>query len=142
MQYTGFELQVVGGCWYVLAFQRVTLCLRQQCQKNNNCDLISLACYKTACNNSTQPSAIDGLSCNNSTTSTGFQNVAACLSDDGSFLYGIYDTARQVVSSNSITVKILYPIFWGIMILRYIKLILKEKKNQRKRESVDIIYTQ
>lgn len=116
MQHDGFEFQVVGGCWYVLAIQRVASCLQQQCQKNNTCELMSLACYKIACKPSL-PSVADKLSCNNFTTSVG-QNIEICLYADGSFLYGIYDSARQVVASDSIAVKILYPIFWGIMILR------------------------
>lgn len=121
--------QVAGGCWYVLAIQRAVLCLQKQCQKNNNCQLVSLACYKKACN-PPLPSDIDGLSCKNYNTSVGLQNAAACLNGDGWFLYGIYDSARQVVSSNSIAVKILYPIFWGIMILRYKQTYYKSTNDQ------------
>ncbi|MCE3052362.1 hypothetical protein HAX54_052393 [Datura stramonium] len=40
-----------------------------------------------------------------------------CLDVNGPFPYGIYQWALPVVSSRSITVKILYPIFWGLMTL-------------------------
>lgn len=43
-----------------------------------------------------------------------------CLDADGPYQYGIYKWALPVVSSSSIAVKILYPIFWGLMTLRYI----------------------
>ncbi|KAK4346447.1 hypothetical protein RND71_032786 [Anisodus tanguticus] len=40
-----------------------------------------------------------------------------CLDVNGPFPYGIYQWALPVVSSRSVTVKILYPIFWGLMTL-------------------------
>ncbi|KAL5217628.1 hypothetical protein ABZP36_018312 [Zizania latifolia] len=45
------------------------------------------------------------------------QNVPACLSGNGLYAYGIYKGALPVISSNSFAVKILYPIFWGLMTL-------------------------
>lgn len=47
------------------------------------------------------------------------QTIHACLSGNGPFNFGIYIQALPVISSNSIAVKILYPIFWGLMTLRY-----------------------
>lgn len=72
---------VAGGCWYVLAIQRVASCLKQQCSGNRSC------------------------------------NISMCLDADGPYQYGIYKWALPVVSSSSIAVKILYPIFWGLMTL-------------------------
>ncbi|KAK4393161.1 Cyclic nucleotide-gated ion channel 2 [Sesamum angolense] len=40
-----------------------------------------------------------------------------CLDVNGPFPYGIYEWALPVVSSSSVAVKILYPIFWGLMTL-------------------------
>ncbi|KAF5961783.1 hypothetical protein HYC85_002992 [Camellia sinensis] len=40
-----------------------------------------------------------------------------CLDVNGPYPYGIYKWALPVISSNSVTVKILYPIFWGLMTL-------------------------
>ncbi|KAE8021758.1 hypothetical protein FH972_007622 [Carpinus fangiana] len=40
-----------------------------------------------------------------------------CLDVNGPFNYGIYKWALPVISSNSLAVKILYPIFWGLMTL-------------------------
>ncbi|XP_010904936.1 cyclic nucleotide-gated ion channel 2 [Elaeis guineensis] len=108
---------VAGGCWYVLAIQRVASCLQQQCQKNNNCDLMSIACSREACNRLSLPAGINEQSCMNNLASVGNQNLLSCLNVDGPFQYGIYDAALPVISSNSLVVKILYPIFWGLMTL-------------------------
>ncbi|KAG1341983.1 hypothetical protein COCNU_05G002120 [Cocos nucifera] len=117
-----------GACWYVLAIQRVASCLRQQCQKNNNCDLMSMACSKEACNPLSLPAGIEELSCIDNLTFVGNQNLHACLNVDGPFQYGIYDAALPVISSNSLVVKILYPTFWGLVTLSH----GKEKKDAAK----------
>ncbi|KAH6830368.1 Cyclic nucleotide-regulated ion channel family protein [Perilla frutescens var. hirtella] len=75
--------QVAGGCWYVLAIQRVASCLKQQQRESDGNNL----------------------------------NVSMCLDVNGTYQYGIYKWGLPVVSSNSIAVKILYPIFWGLMTL-------------------------
>ncbi|XP_050227812.1 cyclic nucleotide-gated ion channel 2 [Mercurialis annua] len=101
---------VAGGCWYVLAIQRVASCLRQQCQRKPNCDLF-LSCSEEICY---QFSTIGG-SCNSNSTAP--LRKPMCLDIAGPFKYGIYKTALPVISSNSLAVKILYPIFWGLMTL-------------------------
>ncbi|KAK6129199.1 hypothetical protein DH2020_037029 [Rehmannia glutinosa] len=101
---------VAGGCWYVLAIQRVASCLKQQCGKSGSCNL-SLSCSDEVCSGS-----ILGNPCE--TNSTIVVGEPLCLDVDGPFRYGIYKWALPVVSSNSVAVKILYPIFWGLMTLR------------------------
>lgn len=108
---------VAGGCWYVLAIQRIASCLKQQCENNNNCDLLSLSCSKDACYRLPLPSGLDELSCRNLTASLVSQHNPVCLDSSGPYPYGIYNGALAVVSSNSLAVKILYPIFWGLMTL-------------------------
>ncbi|KAJ3702806.1 hypothetical protein LUZ61_006511 [Rhynchospora tenuis] len=89
---------VAGSCWYMLAIQRVVSCVENQCQINNSCNLPKhLSC-------------IDGM------TFVANQTVQ-CLSGLGPFNYGIYIQALPVISSASIVIKILYPIFWGLMTL-------------------------
>lgn len=119
------DFQVVGGCWYLLAIQRFASCLKQQCQKNNSCNLMSLTCSTAGLSPIFSSSPAYNL-----TASTAGWNIQACLDGDGSFPYGIYDSAPPVVSSNSLAVKILYPIFWGLMTLRYkqFETILTNKK--------------
>lgn len=95
--------QVAGGCWYVLAIQRVASCFQFQCQKNDTCHLLSHACSDGFCKT-------NELICS---------SIAVCFNGDGSFQYGIYDWAVPVVSSSSLAVKILYSLFWGLMTLRY-----------------------
>ncbi|KAE8661347.1 Cyclic nucleotide-gated ion channel 2 [Hibiscus syriacus] len=88
---------VAGGCWYVLTMQRIALCLRQQCARNEQCGKLSLSC-----------------GAGDSSKVTG---RPLCFDVKGPFGYGIYQWALPVVSSNSVAVKILYPIFWGLMTL-------------------------
>ncbi|CAN6322538.1 unnamed protein product [Urochloa humidicola] len=108
---------IAGGCWYVLAIQRIASCLQEECKKNNSCDLLQLGCSKEICFRAPWSSNINGSPCDANMTSFGQQNVSTCLSGNGSFAYGIYLGALPVISSNSLAVKILYPIFWGLMTL-------------------------
>ncbi|KAI0527491.1 hypothetical protein KFK09_003092 [Dendrobium nobile] len=111
---------VAGGCWYVLTIQRIASCLKQQCEKNKTCDLLSFACSKQVCYDLPFSSNVKSISCqafNFTTETTAVQNDPTCLQVNGPFPYGIYNTALPVVSSNSLAVKILYPIFWGLMTL-------------------------
>ncbi|KAL4368573.1 hypothetical protein GQ457_05G009920 [Hibiscus cannabinus] len=104
---------VAGGCWYVLAIQRVALCLRQQCGRNEQCKL-SLSCSDKGCYQGLFPAAeAVGNACGGN--STKLVGRPLCLDVDGPFNYGIYQSALPVVSSNSLAVKIFYPIFWGLM---------------------------
>ncbi|KAJ7971037.1 putative Cyclic nucleotide-gated ion channel [Quillaja saponaria] len=105
---------VAGGCWYVLAIQRVALCLRQQCERTNGCNL-PLSCAEEVCYQFLLPAGTIGNPCGgNSTMVVG---KPLCLDVHGPFKYGIYQWALPVISSNSLAVKILYPIFWGLMTL-------------------------
>ncbi|KAA8530410.1 hypothetical protein F0562_005119 [Nyssa sinensis] len=105
---------VAGGCWYVLAIQRVASCLRQQCDRKNKCSL-SLSCSEEVCYQFLLPADTVGNPCGGNSTTT--VRKPLCLDINGPFPYGIYKWALPVISSNSITVKILYPIFWGLMTL-------------------------
>ncbi|PIM99041.1 K+-channel ERG [Handroanthus impetiginosus] len=104
---------VAGGCWYVLAIQRVASCLKQQCERNNMCNL-SLSCSEEVCYQFLPSGTMNNPCGGNSTMVLG---KPLCLDSNGPFRYGIYKWALPVVSSNSIAVKILYPIFWGLMTL-------------------------
>ncbi|KAK6928134.1 Ion transport domain [Dillenia turbinata] len=105
---------VAGGCWYVLAIQRVASCLRQQCGRTGKCNL-SLACKEEVCYQFLVPTDTIGNPCNGNSTMQ--VRMPLCLDVNGPFGYGIYQSALPVISSNSLTVKILYPIFWGLMTL-------------------------
>lgn len=111
-----FVFQVAGGCWYILAIQRVASCIREQCEMHNTCNLVSLSCRKGVCYGLPLLLDMGEYSCDNNATTT--NKIPECLDRNGSFPYGIYQLALPVVSSNSLVVKILYPIFWGLMTLR------------------------
>ncbi|KAL3643888.1 Cyclic nucleotide-gated ion channel 2 [Castilleja foliolosa] len=106
---------VAGGCWYVLAIQRVASCLKQQCELNGSCNL-SLSCSEEVCYQFLSPQDTLGNPCGGG-NSTIIRREPMCLDINGPFAYGIYKWALPVVSSNSVAVKILYPIFWGLMTL-------------------------
>ncbi|KAG5247381.1 cyclic nucleotide-gated ion channel [Salix suchowensis] len=105
---------VAGGCWYVLTIQRVASCLRQSCESKPNCDL-SLACSEEVCYQFLFPEGTIGNPCGSNSTNT--VRMPMCLDVNGAFNYGIYKWALPVISSNSLAVKILYPIFWGLLTL-------------------------
>ncbi|KAJ6421590.1 hypothetical protein OIU84_028877 [Salix udensis] len=102
---------VTGGCWYVLATERVATCLQKQCERNGNCNL-TLQCSTNVCYRFMYPADKYGNPCGRNST---WIAKPLCLDDDGPFNYGIYSPALLVVSSNSLAVKILYPIFWGLL---------------------------
>ncbi|XP_024960206.1 cyclic nucleotide-gated ion channel 2-like [Cynara cardunculus var. scolymus] len=106
---------VAGGCWYVLAIQRVVVCLRKRCNMKNSCNL-TLSCADEICYQFLLPEGTFGDRCAGNSTTSEFRKPA-CLDVNGPFNYGIYRWALPVISSNSLTVKILYPIFWGLMSL-------------------------
>ncbi|KAM7516733.1 hypothetical protein LguiA_006316 [Lonicera macranthoides] len=105
---------VAGGCWYVLAIQRVASCLRQQCERKNTCDL-SLSCSEEICYQFLLPAGTIGNPCGGNSTT--MLRKPLCLDVNGPFRYGIYKWALPVISSNSVYVKIIYPIFWGLYTL-------------------------
>ncbi|XVF58377.1 hypothetical protein PTKIN_Ptkin07bG0061800 [Pterospermum kingtungense] len=102
---------VAGGCWYVLATQRVVTCLRQQCERSAYCDPSS-SCSKGVCSQYLSPAKVLKGQCGGNSTTMA---KSFCFDPDGPFQYGIYEPALPVISSNSLAVKILYPIFWGLL---------------------------
>ncbi|XP_028759376.1 cyclic nucleotide-gated ion channel 2-like [Neltuma alba] len=105
---------VTGGCWYVLAIQRVASCLQRQCESSPGCSL-PLSCSEEVCyQHLLRKSTLENLCHGNSTVVV---RKTLCLDFEGPFKYGIYQWAIPVISSNSLAVKILYPIFWGLMAL-------------------------
>ncbi|KAK9073930.1 hypothetical protein SSX86_006524 [Deinandra increscens subsp. villosa] len=106
---------VVGACWYAFAIQRVLLCIREQCNKKDTCNL-ALSCADEVCFQLSLPETKVGDRCaGNSTTSSVGKSL--CLDIDGPYNYGIYGWALPAISSNSFTFKILYTFFWGLFSL-------------------------
>ncbi|EPS58125.1 hypothetical protein M569_16691, partial [Genlisea aurea] len=103
---------VAGGCWYGLAIQRVASCLQQQCRGIAACNL-SLSCSDEV-RFGFSPQANSSGDFNS--TVVGIYR-SSCFDVNGPFRYGIYQSALPIVSGDSIAVKILYPIFWGLMTL-------------------------
>lgn len=102
---------VAGGCWYVLAIQRVAACLHRQCKNTNDCNLLMLGCSKPIRYSLDKDDLLPSTWGKNDTFHSG------CLSGDGAFHYGIYKWALPLVTSTRWTERTLYPIFWGLMTL-------------------------
>ncbi|EOY03583.1 Cyclic nucleotide-regulated ion channel family protein isoform 3 [Theobroma cacao] len=102
---------VAGGCWYVLATQRVVTCLQQQCERSASCNPSS-SCSKRVCSQYLSPANVLSSQCGGKSIT---MTKSFCFDPDGPFRYGIYEPAPPVISSNSLAVKILYPIFWGLL---------------------------
>ncbi|KAJ4960536.1 hypothetical protein NE237_020446 [Protea cynaroides] len=87
---------VLGGCWYALAIHRIGSCVAKLCDGGKKCNA-TMFCG----NNSTRP--------------TGIPDGSTCLNINGPYRYGIYKETIPVVSSDSLAVKISYPIYWGML---------------------------
>lgn len=105
---------VAGACWYLLASQRVATCLIEQCKNESGCNLKLLGC--------SQPTLYRGLGLvdkpdfawNNNQTL-----LSLCFNSQNnqSYNYGIFQWAVSLVIGHSLSAKLLYPIFWGLMTL-------------------------
>lgn len=104
---------VCGGCWYLLSIQRVTACLRQHCEGTPRCNL-PIACANEICYTFVSSKETLGNPC---AATTVMVEKPLCLDADGPFRHGIYEWALPVITSKSIVIKIIYPIFWGLLTL-------------------------
>ncbi|KAM1141814.1 hypothetical protein FF1_041662 [Malus domestica] len=94
---------IVGGCWYVLATQRVMSCFQQQCDRSLNCNL-SIYCSKEIFSNGKFSGG------------SAFTKIKTlCLDKDTPFKYGIYQPLLDVYAGSTLAVRILYPIYWGLI---------------------------
>lgn len=109
------ELQAAGACWYLLGVQRSAKCLKEQCESTMGCDLRMLSCKEPVYYGTTEmvlDRARLAWAQNN-------QARSICLDINTNYTYGAYKWTIQLVSNESRLEKILFPIFWGLMTLRY-----------------------
>ncbi|KAH9626800.1 hypothetical protein KSS87_001959 [Heliosperma pusillum] len=118
----GFALNVIvyfvashaaGACWYLLGIQRVTKCLRQQCNEMKGCNTKLLA---------SQQSIFYGtytMISDHARLLWASNNAARtkCLKSYDNYEYGAYKWVVYLVTNNNRFEKILMPIFWGLMTL-------------------------
>ncbi|CAL0308371.1 unnamed protein product [Lupinus luteus] len=101
-----------GGVWYMLAIQRVGTCIKQQCQRTPGCNL-SVGSI--------------GNPCTGNIKLAGKEPV--CLSAEGAFKFGIYEWALPIISAESLAIKFLYPIYWGMINLSTVGNVLEPSRN-------------
>ena len=107
--------QAAGACWYLLGIQRAAKCLKEQCGKTNGCGLRILSCKEPIYYGSTnlvRDRARLAWAGNREARST-------CLDGPDKYNYGAYKWTVQLVTNDNRLEKILFPIFWGLMTLRY-----------------------
>lgn len=110
----------MGACWYLLGIQRAAKCLKEQCIVTKGCNLKLLACeesiyYGTSDLVKQKNRLMWGETINARLT---------CLKNEQNFDYGAYKWTVQLVTNENHIEKILLPIFWGLMTLRYVLIIL------------------
>lgn len=108
--------QAAGACWYLLGIQRSAKCLREQCRGTDGCDIRALACKDTIYYGASAP--VRGTS--RLAWSDNRQARSTCLQGPDHYDYGAYKWTLQLVINDSRLEKILFPIFWGLMTLRYL----------------------
>jgi hypothetical protein len=101
----------------LLGIQRAAKCLKEQCLKTNGCGNQILSCHKPIYYGSTSLLNKDiarlAWAKNREARST-------CLNGPDKFNYGAYKWTVQLVTNDNRLEKVLFPIFWGLMTLRYI----------------------
>lgn len=107
--------QAAGACWYLLGIQRATKCLTEQCGATDNCGLRILSC-KEPIYYGTRSMVRDGVRLE---WAENKQARSTCLDSADNYQYGAYKWTVQIVTNDSRLEKILFPIFWGLMTLRY-----------------------
>lgn len=99
---------VIGSCWYMLGLLRVNKCLEGVCRNSTFAD-----CKKFIdCGRGTNYGSLEGYPEWNVWKQD--ENLNACFSEDGTFNYGIYKTAVNLITENSLMRKYVYSSFWGL----------------------------
>lgn len=110
-----YELQAAGACWYLLGVQRSAKCLKEQCENTMGCDIRMLSCKEPVYYGTT----VMVLDRARLAWAQNHQARSVCLDINTNYTYGAYQWTIQLVSNESRLEKILFPIFWGLMTLRY-----------------------
>lgn len=113
-------MKAAGACWYLLGVQRAAKCLKEQCRSatSNSCGLRLLSCKDPIFygpNNMRM-----GRDRGRFDWANYRQSKFMCLDTADNFDYGAYKWTVQLVVNQSRLEKILFPIFWGLMTLRYL----------------------
>ncbi len=108
-----FVLQVAGSIWYLLTVQRVESCIHLQCKNMPGCNYSYMGCPVPIAF-SKQP--LDDLR----VAWAQNPNVTGCLQGGDDFGFGIYSLSVPLVTDVIPVNKILLPLFWGVMTMRYV----------------------
>lgn len=107
--------QAAGACWYLLGIQRATKCLKELCRATNGCGLSMLSCKEPIYYGTTSMVSERA----RLAWAENKQARSTCLESADNYEYGAYKWTVQIVTNDSRLEKILFPIFWGLMTLRY-----------------------
>lgn len=111
-------VQAAGACWYLLGIQRAAKCLREQCRMDirGGCELRLLSCKEPIYYGTTSMLMRDR---ERLAWAENKQARTTCIQSSDNYDYGAYKWTVQLVTNDSRLEKILFPIFWGLMTLRY-----------------------
>ncbi|CAI6008221.1 unnamed protein product [Closterium sp. NIES-65] len=104
---------VFGSLWYLLASERVATCFQTLCQQvpTSVCNPNYVTCPEAYETTTSQVSPAWAAWGSNATLET------TCFEGDGTFNFGIYHMALQLMKDGSAVAKIFYGLFFGIMTL-------------------------
>jgi hypothetical protein len=113
--------QVAGSVWYLLAVQRVESCIYLQCKDMNDCRDVYMGCpspisygYQPTSQDPSRLAWAQDPTFDSQCLKGGAHSVA------GNFSFGIYALAVPIVRDVHTPVnRIVLPLFWGIMTMRY-----------------------
>lgn len=109
-------MQAAGACWYLLGLQRASKCLGEECAVASGCSIKTLAC-KDPIYYGTSSLLKDKARLAWANNKNARSN---CLDSADNFEYGGYKWTIQLVTNDNRLEKILFPLFWGLMTLRFV----------------------
>lgn len=114
--------KAAGACWYLLGVQRAAKCLKEQCGSSSGCGMRLLSCRDPIFYGITknyQRNDMLGRDRARFDWSNNRLPKFMCLQTAENFDFGAYKWTVQLVVNPSRLEKILFPIFWGLMTLRF-----------------------
>lgn len=112
-------MKAAGACWYLLGVQRAAKCLKEQCgARSNSCGVRLLSCKDPIFYGANNMGI--GRDRGRFDWANNRQIKLMCLDTSDNYDYGAYKWTVQLVINQSRLEKILFPIFWGLMTLRYL----------------------
>ncbi|MCO5573222.1 hypothetical protein L7F22_026991 [Adiantum nelumboides] len=103
---------VAGACWYLLAIQRVVVCMLDRSKEGSIGSLKFMGCHRPITYQAFPLEKAASSAINLTTLSLCFRQQ-----DTQGYNYGIFQWAIPLLTGRAWSTKLLYPLFWGLMTL-------------------------